>query len=152
MIAVARPHRSPWLMTLADLALLLVGFFAVVHAVDGRGAEARAQLSKALRSEFGDLDAAVTMDANRVGGFAPDSTHADYDLAGLARWVEGATRDPRSRLVVSGAGDALPLAAERAEAIAAALRASGAVPADRIDVEAHVQRGAAHVDLGIRYQ
>jgi hypothetical protein len=151
--------RSRWLTTLADLALLLVGFLAMLHVVDQRGPAERSRLANGLRAQFGGVVLApVTVDANRIDGFQPGAAATVQDIAPLLDWVRIAARDPRSRLVITGYGDpresaeALALAARRAEAVAVTLRASGVVSGNRIDVEARTAAGKGRVDLGIRYQ
>ncbi|TGX38318.1 flagellar motor protein MotB [Sphingomonas naasensis] len=141
-----------WLTTLADLALLLVGFFVLLQAnqVDPN------KLAAGFRAGFGIREQAPAMpvDLATVTGFAPGSAELPDARAALA-WARGATIDPRTRLRIIGevdgsAADVDPitgsgpiLAADRARAVAAALIASGAVAPERIAlVTARGQRRA----------
>ncbi|HEX8300347.1 flagellar motor protein MotB [Sphingomonas sp.] len=136
------PARPIWLMTLADLALLLVGFFVFLQAnqMDGRA------LAASLRAGFGaDTAPAMPVEMAVVGGFAPGSA-VPHDLRAALGWAREAARDPRTRLKVTGefdgsaqdvdqlSGSGAILAADRARAVAALLGASGAVPPDRIQI------------------
>lgn len=143
------PARSVWLITLADLGLLLVGFFVLLHA--DRSIDRR-DLLAGLRAGFG-VNAteartktpaptpAMAVASARVEGFAHGSTRADASAA--VTWARGAARDPRTRITVTGstegAGDVDPatgsaaiLAADRARMVAVALARSGAVDPSRI--------------------
>ena len=131
------PARPLWLWTLADLALLLVGFFVLVQATDRRA------LARGLREGFGgavETSAPIPLAAAAVA-FAPGSA-VPQAPASLAAFAAGNLADPRASLRVSGgtmgAGDVDPatgsadlLAADRARAAAAYLIAAG-VAADRI--------------------
>lgn len=136
------PARSVWLITLADLALLLIGFFVLLQA--HREAD-RAQLFAGLRNGFG-VEAPSPVDPMavaraRVDGYAPGS--ADADLATAIAWARDAARDKRTVITITGStaptgdvesatGSAAILAADRARAVAAALVAQGAVSPDRL--------------------
>ena len=135
------PARPLWLWTLADLALLLIGFFVLVQATDRRA------LAKGLREGFGVAAPDIAPDpiplAAAAVSFAPGSTMPqapetliDFAIANL--------RDPRASLRVSGgaagAGDVDPttgsadlLATDRARAVVAYLIAHG-IAADRITI------------------
>ncbi len=135
------PGRAVWLVTLADLSLLLVGFFVFLQAsrIDP------AKLATGIRSGFGADSAAPAMpvDVATVTGFAPGSAVV-LDSAAAIEWARMATRDPRTRLRVTGevdgtAADVDPatgsgpiLAADRARAVAALLVRAGAVAPGRI--------------------
>ena len=132
--------RPLWLWTLADLALLLVGFFVLIQATD------RQALAKGLRERF----AATAADTARSDpiplaagavGFVPGSAVplAPETLIDFART---SLIDPRASLRVSGGtagagdvdaatGSADLLATDRARAVAAYLIDPG-VAADRI--------------------
>ncbi|SFP95418.1 hypothetical protein [Sphingomonas rubra] len=125
------PSRPLWLVTLADLALLLVGFFVLLQV---RG-DHRA-LAQALHARFGDpasAEEAIPLAAERVAGFATGSATLPADPAQLRRWAAEQFRDPRVVLTVTGtvdgsAGDVDPLtrsgvllAADRARAVAATI-------------------------------
>ncbi|MFL9840130.1 flagellar motor protein MotB [Sphingomonas sp. ST-64] len=139
------PARTVWLITLADLALLLIGFFALLQA---NRAIDRATLLEGMRAGFG-IEAPAIPDPMAVGraridGFAPGSTRADMRAA--IDWARGVARDPRIRITVSGStdphgdvdaetGSAAILAADRARFVAVALVADGAVSPDRLTLE-----------------
>lgn len=136
------PARPLWLWTLADLALLLVGFFVLVQATD------RQALAKGLREGFGGKMAAVTATADPIplasaaAGFAPGSAQVAA-TDGLLDFATGSLSDPRVTLRVTGSADgsrtdrdpttgsAQILASDRARATVAWLIAHG-VAADRI--------------------
>lgn len=131
--------RPIWLVTLADLALLLVGFFVLMQAnrqLDGKA------LAAGLRQGFGvaapaPADPAPTdpmpVAAAAMLNFAPGSSALPTGPAGLVAWAREAVRDPRVALKVTGSVDGSPadvdaatasgavLAADRARAVAAAL-------------------------------
>ncbi|MGV3456972.1 flagellar motor protein MotB [Sphingomonas sp.] len=136
------PARSVWLITLADLALLLVGFFVLLQA--HREAD-RARLFAGLRNGFG-VEAPAPIDPMavaraRVDGYAPGS--ADADLAATIAWARDVARDKRTAITITGStaptndvdprtGSAAILAADRARTVAAALVAQRAVSPDRL--------------------
>ncbi|ODP39045.1 OmpA family protein [Sphingomonas turrisvirgatae] len=144
------PARSAWIITLADLALLLVGFFVLLQA--NRELD-RERLLAGLRAGFGIEEAApppMTVATARLV-FATGS--ADADPRQVIAWARDAARDQRTRITVTGstgpAGDADPathspaiLAVDRARHVAAALIAAGVHPA-RISIT--VQPGRAPV-------
>lgn len=135
------PARPLWLWTLADLALLLIGFFVLVQATD------RKALAKGLREGFGVAAPDTAPDpiplAAAAVAFVPGSampqapdTLVDFATANL--------RDPRASLRVSGgtsgAGDVDPatgsadlLATDRARAVVTYLIGHG-VAANRITI------------------
>ena len=135
------PVRPLWLWTLADLALLLIGFFVLVQATDRRA------LAKGLREGFGvaapetppkPIPLAAAAVAFAIGSAAPQSPETLIDFATVN------LRDPRASLRVSGgtsgAGDVDPatgsadlLATDRARAIVSYLIANG-VAAHRIRI------------------
>jgi hypothetical protein len=139
------PARPLWLWTLADLALLLVGFFVLIQATD------RQALAKGLHEGFGGKPAAsagitVPTDpiplASAAAGFAPGSARIVI-TDGLLDFAMQSLRDPRVALRIAGSaegtqadsdpttGSAQILASDRARATAAWLIAHG-VTADRI--------------------
>jgi flagellar motor protein MotB len=156
------PARPVWLMTLADLALLLVAFFVFIQAnqqLDG-GA-----LARGIRAGFGAPDTAAAVppapmpvSANAFGGFAPGSAALPGSVAPLLGWATEALRDPRAVLAVTGAVDgsradvdpvthsAALLAADRARAVAGALIAEGIDP-NRITLTAAGYAGRRGVSL-----
>jgi flagellar motor protein MotB len=155
--------RPAWLMTLADLALLLVGFFVFLQASQHLDRKALAQ---GIRKGFGveslppvpsrqpepmPLAAAAMLD------FAPGSAVLPTSPASLVAWTREAARDARVTLRITGsvdgtAGDVDPasgsgaiLAADRARAVAVAIAAARAVPAGRMTIV-----GAPKPDYGHR--
>lgn len=121
--------RPLWLVTLADLALLLVGFFVLVQV---RGDHAG--LVRALHARFADDDdATIPVAAESVTGFAPGSAMPPAAPTRLRRWAAEQLRDPRIVLTVTGAVDGSAadvdpasrsgdlLAADRARAVAATI-------------------------------
>lgn len=139
------PARPLWLWTLADLALLLVGFFVLVQATD------RQALAKGLHEGFGgkpSAAAAMTVPAEPIplasaaAGFAPGSAKIVI-TDGLLDFAMQSLRDPRVTLRIAGSaegtqadsdpttGSAQILASDRARATASWLIAHG-VSADRI--------------------
>lgn len=125
--AAARPL---WLVTLADLALLLVGFFVLMQA--NRTLDPK-DIARGMAEGFGVEAPALPVEAQAVRGFAPGSA-TPPDLRALVAWARAATRDPRVALTVTGAADRSPadvaaggalLAADRARAVAAVLAQAG---------------------------
>lgn len=156
------PARPAWLMTLADLALLLVAFFVFIQAnqqIDG------GTLARGIRAGFGAPDtvsavpeAPMPVAATALRGFARGSAELPGTIAPLVAWASDALRDPRAVLAVTGtvdgsAGDvdALTqspalLAADRARSVAAALIATGIAP-DRIIITAAGRSGRSGVSV-----
>lgn len=133
--ADAAPARSAWMVTLADLALLLAGFLVLVQAVKP---DDRVALAKSMRERFGEdmATAPVAVQAGALSGFAPGSAAAPAgEAARLAAWARQELRDPRAALSIIGSTDGSPgdrdpatgnaalLAADRARAAAAAILA-----------------------------
>ncbi|MFA6123325.1 MAG: flagellar motor protein MotB [Sphingomonas sp.] len=149
------PTRPIWLMTLADLALLLIGFFVLLQASQQLD---RAALARGLRAGFGVRDTLapsaiptpepMAVSAGAMRGFAPGSAALPTTPDGLIAWARDAARDTRVTLRVAGAVDGSPadvdpltgsgavLAADRARAVASALLLGHAVPANRITIAA----------------
>ena len=128
------PTRAPWLVTLADLALLLLGFLVLVQASRNHDAVARS-----LRERFGAIDAVVPVAAAAIS-FAPGSA-VPGDTAPLVQWGREALADPRVVVTVTGSvapqaddgrGGVL-LATDRARAVAVALADAG-LPTDRLQL------------------
>jgi hypothetical protein len=136
------PARPIWLTTLADLALLLVGFLLLVQAL-GHDRD----LAEALRAGFGNETPDLPVAATALDGFAPGSATLPRPAGAVVAWALEATRDPRTAITVTGeAPDAL-LAADRARALAAALVAGG-VPAARLSIATRRgPRGTVHATL-----
>jgi flagellar motor protein MotB len=128
--------RPIWLVTLADMALLLLGFFVLIQATGDRRA-----LAGGLRNSFGGSAAAAATAtqaeapmpvAAMLTGFAVGSA-APQDPDAMVAWAREAVRDPRISLSIAGATDGTAadvdpatgshviLAADRARAVAALL-------------------------------
>ncbi len=131
----AQPARPLWLITLADLALLLVGFFVLLQANQQLDKEA---LASGLRAGFGAsaetvVPAPLPVAAAGMFNFAPGSAVLPAAPDDLVAWARVAVADPRVSLRITGAVDGTPadvdpdtgsgavLAADRARAVAAAL-------------------------------
>lgn len=137
-----QPSRPLWLITLADLALLLVGFFVLLQA---NQTVTPRDLARGIAEGFGVEPAAVAMPvaSHGVAGFAPGSAVLPQSTEALVKWARAELRDPRVRLTVTASTDgsaadvdpashsATVLAADRARAVAAAL-AAGGVPDARL--------------------
>lgn len=136
MAAAARSARPLWLVTLADLSLLLVGFFVFVQATSHQDQARRTAIAAGIRDAFGGQPIVtpsprIAVDANILGGFAPGSAALPSNPGPLAQWAVESARDPRTSLIVTGyadgsdadrvGGSALALAAERAAAVVPAL-------------------------------
>lgn len=143
------PRRPIWLVTLADVMMLLVGFFAFLQANPAVDA---ARLTSALREGFGmAAEPPMAVEANVVAGFASGS--AALPPADIAAWVRAVTHDPRTIVRVSGGtdgsaldvdpttGSAAILAADRARAVAAAIARD--MPAGRIAIDTRPGAGRA---------
>lgn len=151
------PAKPVWLMTLADLALLLVGFFVFLQAnqMDGKA------LAASLRAGFGVAEAPVAMAVEMavVAGFALGSA-VPGDSSAARDWAHAAARDPRTRLKITGETDGSPedvdratgsaaiLAADRARAVAALLVASSAVSPERIQITTAAGKRRTVLTLG----
>lgn len=134
------PGRPAWLITLADLSLLLVGFFVFLKASEADPKALAAQIRAAFVNE---APAAMPVDVAAVSGFAVGSSEIT-DASDAIEWARISARDPRTRLRVVGevdgsAADVDPftgsgpiLAADRARAVAARLVRAGAVSPKRI--------------------
>jgi flagellar motor protein MotB len=142
----ASPTRPIWLVTLADLALLLVGFFVLIQANQTLDKKALAQ---GLREGFGittRVAEPMPVAVAAIADFAPGSSTLPASPANIIAWARSAAADPRIQIRISGAVDgtradiepitqsASVLAADRARAVAAALASAGAVPADRLTI------------------
>src|SRR5258706_1218818 len=166
--------RPIWLMTLADLALLLVGFFVFIQA--SRHLDNQA-LARGIREGFGAqavTPPAVTPPAVRdpmpvaaagMLNFAPGSAALPASPAALIAWAGEATRDPRVTLKISGSvdgsatdvdpitGSCAVVSVDRAPAVAIALAAARAVPRGRVTIvtapdNSHNGRRTVIISLG----
>lgn len=148
-----RVQRSIWLMTLADLGLLLIGFFVFIQATARFDDRTRAELAAGIRDAFAGSQTvapapppAVAVDVNILSGFAVGSAALPGAPTALIGWAGTSIVDPRTHLLVTGfadgsaadvaEGSALALAAARAGAVAARIEAAGIVSKDRIRVAA----------------
>jgi flagellar motor protein MotB len=152
--------RPPWLITLADLSLLLVGFFVFMQATSLKPRQQQAAIEAGIRNAFGgDGQVRIALEANAITGFAAGEAALPRDIRAVSGWAREALADRRTKLTVTGysdgtAGDrlngsALALAGLRADVAAAAL--ASAVPGDRIRTSAAVAPGARRVTLAISY-
>lgn len=151
----AIPSRPLWLITLADLSLLLVGFFVLLQA--SKPVEPQ-ELAAGIRAGFGVKDA-MPVEIAAVPGFAPGSAELP-DAASALAWARTAARDPRTRVTVTGETDGTPqdvdaatgsaaiLAADRARATAALLVRANAVAPGRITIAIGSGRRRAVLTLG----
>lgn len=150
------PGRPVWLMTLADLALLLVGFFVFLQANQSMSPQA---LAAALRAGFAAEPAAMPVDLATIHGFEAGSATLPDSAAALA-WARAAAHDPRTRLKITGEVDGTPsdvdqltgsgpiLAADRARAVAALLIHSGAISPERIAIVTGTGQRRAVLTIG----
>lgn len=152
--------RPLWLLTLADLMLLLVGFFVFLQANQRIDAGA---LAEGFRNGFGvhpvQQPAPMPVDIAVVDGFVAGSARP-FDATQALAWAQGAARDPRTRLRIVGevdgsamdvdpvTGSGPILAADRARAIAAELIRAGAVSPDRIEIATGSGHRRALLTLG----
>lgn len=124
------PAGKPlWLVTLADLALLLVGFLVLLQATADRLA-----LARGLRDAFGTTEAPLPV-AAEIARFAPGSATLTGP-APLIAWARTELRDPRVTITVTGTAEpqeGVLLAADRARAVLAALVAAD-LPPDRLQL------------------
>lgn len=148
--------RPLWLTTLADLGLLLLGFFVFIQAsspIDGH------KLAEGFRAGFGVTDAPapapdpMAVAAAAMLDFAPGSAVLPQAPSSAIAWAREAARDPRVVLKISGetdgsaadvdpaTGSAAVLAADRARAVAAALAAAHVAPGRMTIVNAPEHRG-----------
>ena len=149
------PARPVWLITLADLALLLIGFFVLLQA--NQKLDRRA-LADGLRAGFGaHVEAAAPVPTQMraaplpvaaavVGGFAAGSSILPEDPARIIAWVRDVARDPRVLITIAGSADGSAadvdpasrsgavLGNDRARAVAVALATAKAIPLDRIAI------------------
>ena len=155
----AAPHRPLWLMTLADLALLLLGFLVLVQAT---APQQRAALAKGLRGGFGSVEQAepIQVAANGITGFAQGSAVLPAGQAALTGWARDAVRDPRVRLIVTGSagwngdvdaatGSATILAVDRARSVAALL--ASIVPSGRMTITTATGPGPRGVSVAMAF-
>jgi outer membrane protein OmpA-like peptidoglycan-associated protein len=153
------PPRPGWLMTLADLALLLVGFFVFVQATTLD----KQALARGIRSGFGvsaATEPTMPVAAAAMLNFLPGSAALPSSAAGLVAWAREAGRDPRVTLTITGGTDRSArdvdaattsgtlLAIDRARAVAAALARAKAIPEDRMAIASGGKGRSVVVTLG----
>ncbi len=149
------PARPLWLTTLADLSLLLVGFFVFLQAAQSVDRHA---LAAGIRAGFDAAPIPMTVDRAVVGDFATGSSALPAGYRQTAEFVRGAAADSRIAVTLTGgtAGDVDPvtgsaaiLANDRARAVATMLVREGAARPEQINFAppATGERGV-HIDLG----
>lgn len=152
-IASSRPL---WLTTLADLSLLLVGFFVLLQA--NRTLDTSA-LAAGIRAGFSAPDAVpMPLEAAAIDGFARGSARLPPAHASALRFVRDAARDPRIAVTLTGGtdgdvdaatGSAAILANDRARAVAVALISDSGITPDRIAfAPPRTGRRQVWIDLG----
>lgn len=155
------PGRPLWLITFADLALLLLGFFVLIQATQRVDPQA---LAAGIRSGFGASEASapapMALDIATVDGFAPGSPISATQAQEAIAWAREAARDPRTQLRITGevdgsAADVDPmtgsgpiLAADRARAVAALLVRHGGIAPNRIAISTGKGHRRAVLTLG----
>lgn len=162
------PARPVWLVTLADLALLLLGFFVLVLA--HQGADRRAVID-GVRQGFGGTAVAAMRTAHEPApvaaaamfGFAAGTSELPTAPDALIGWARAAERDPRILIRITGYTDGSPddvdlrtgsatlLASDRARAVAAALADAGALPRGRAIIATASEAGRRGVYLTIAF-
>lgn len=156
-----RSAKPLWLITLADLALLLVGFLVLVQATTLD----RAALASGIRAGFDVEDQATVLPvgAAAIGTFASGSATLPQSPDEVIAWVRDAARDPRVRLKVAGSVDGSAvdvdpvirsgaiLAADRARAVAGALIGAGVIDPARITIVNADAPGRRRVLVTIAY-
>ena len=146
--------RPLWLTTLADLSLLLVGFFVFLQANQVEPG----MLAAGFRAGFG-IEQAPAMPVEAAEVRFGRGSAVVTDAAAALAWARSAARDPRTRLVIRGeaeggvdidatTGSAAILAADRARAVAALLVRSGAVAPGRIQISTGSGHARALLTLG----
>ncbi|WP_375393528.1 flagellar motor protein MotB [uncultured Sphingomonas sp.] len=149
--------RPLWLVTLADLALLLVGFLVLVNASQRIDRHA---LARGFRQGFDTVEAPprpapppMPVAAAASPDFAPGTATLSDAPTMLIDWARGATRDPRVLLTITGSvdgsagdidaatGSGAILAADRARTVAAALIAAHVVAPGRLAIATAMHTG-----------
>lgn len=127
MIAAAKPPR--WALSFADLCLLLLGFFVILHA-RGRDADA---VTASVRAAFGGTAPSRAHAYSAAKLFEPGEAVFRHGAAGRFEAIGRAARAGGGRVTIETAGiggggnrlDAWELAAARAAAVARAVRTGG---------------------------
>ena len=170
LFPIPQKRTARWVMTLADLALLLLGFLVMVHATEKRGTSR--QVARAMRAALGDSGTSAiqvgiggteqppALDANALAGFSAGSAALPAAVYPIAQWLRQAAADPRSRVLVTGHSDdreadrstgGLVLASSRADTVARALIKTGAITADRVDLAASAGGRSRRVEITISF-
>ena len=159
----AAPAGRPlWLTTLADLGLLLVGFFVFLQATQHDPERLAQGFRQGFDAPAAKAPPAPAMPVERavLDGFAAGSA-ALPDSDAVTAWVRTAARDARVTVRLAGAtagaddrdpatGSAQLLALDRARALAVHLVARGAVRADQISI-APAATGTRAVQLSLGF-
>lgn len=160
------PAKPLWLITLADLALLLVGFLVLVNASQRIDRHA---LARGFRQGFGTTEprplprplppppAPMPVAAALGPEFATGSAVPIAVPTALIAWARTAMRDPRVLLTITGSvdgsildvdattGSGTILAADRARAVATALIAAHVVAPGRLAIATATRTGRRDV-------
>lgn len=154
------PGRPLWLTTLADLSLLLVGFFVFLQAA--QAVDKRA-LTAGIRAGFDAEPIPMTVERAVIDGFAPGSAALPPGSANSVEFVRGAAADRRIAVTLTGGtdgpeagkdvdpttGSAAILATDRARAVAALLvREGAATPAQIAFAPPGTGGRGVFIDLG----
>jgi flagellar motor protein MotB len=157
----ARTGKPIWLITLADLSLLLLGFFVFTQANQNIDRDA---LASGFRAGFGINEprapAPMTIASARVDGFAIGSDTVPQGAQAALAWARDAARDPRTIIRLTGVvdgssddvdsatGSAAILASDRARALATLLVLQGVAPGRVALATATGKRRAVELTLG----
>jgi hypothetical protein len=147
-----KPLALPrWTISLADLSLLLLGFFILLHASDRRQAAASARAAFTGEQAAGPLldVAAGALFEPEEARLTPEARIRIYDIARLAG-VRELVVESRGRDGAASRFDAWELAAARTAALARALQEAGIAEARIEIVLAPEQGGQAGQRLTLR--
>jgi flagellar motor protein MotB len=127
-------HASRWMLSLADLALLLLGFFIMLYASDS----SFSAVTEGARAAFlGRPAAAPLLDAPAASLFEPGEARlkeaARERLLALGRKAPAVTVESAGRDRAGNRFDSWELAAARAAAVARAVR-EGGVPEEKVRI------------------
>lgn len=142
-----RDGRTRWVLSFADLCLLLLGFFVILHARQGDAV----RLSASMRASFGGAPQTVRTDYRADAIFEPGEAVLKLSAARwLARLGAEAKAAKMGVLIVSDGIDPATarldgweLAAARAAAAARAVRAGG-LDESRLTLSIPAMGGAGH--------
>ncbi|MGN5374988.1 flagellar motor protein MotB [Sphingomonas hankookensis] len=154
------PGRPLWLTTLADISLLLVGFFVFLQAAQ---AVDRSALTAGIRAGFDAEPIPMALERAMIDGFAPGSAALPGGTANTVDFVREAATDRRIAVTLTGGtdsagagrdvdpatGSAAILATDRARAVAALLvREGAAMPTQITFAPPGIGGRGVHIDLG----